>query len=50
VVSEGIVTDRFQIVSFGPQADGKTKLSLVRAGIQVNEYTQTNDWYRPAPK
>jgi hypothetical protein len=50
VVSEGTVTDRFQIVSFGPQADGKTKLSLVRAGIQVNEYTQTNDWYRTAPK
>jgi hypothetical protein len=50
VISEGNVTNRFQIVSFGPQADGKTKMSLVRAGVEVNEYTQTDDWYRAAPK
>jgi hypothetical protein len=50
VVSEGNVTNRFQIVSFGTQADGKMKLSLVRPGVEINEYTQTDDWYRAAPK
>ncbi len=52
-IEEGLIVLReakgmkqFQIVTFGPQPDGRVELSLVKPGAVINEYTHTEDWYR----
>jgi hypothetical protein len=57
-IEEGLVVlheakgpKRFQILSLGTQPDGRVKLSLMKPGAAINEYTPTDDWYRtPARK
>jgi len=48
VLAEGPITTRFQITFLGLQSDGRTKLSLAPAGVEINASTMTDNWYRPA--